>query len=1290
MASLWEQGTPLTRETPTIPTKTTSTLWEKGKPTKTQDKISWEAGTPKELPKSLYQKSLELIGSGMTFALGEGMSTGEFEHMTMLGKTLDLFGRPGYAIKSAINEEQQNVRQYLLDHGLSEEEINNPLSAERDRLLLQYKPQLKKRFDAMWRGFSGQERITANQLWDNIGARGVPFLGFMTEVALDPLMWAGGAGYATLGKIAKKGVIKPTIKVAGGIGKQLGKVPGISHAANYAMDVGGGVKQAAYNMFVTKSHIPDLALMVDKYLSRRKWIAGKGLDFGVKTRDAIVKVARHTKKSTDDVEKMIVNIIEQPRKYKHLASQGEKAIAKAVQNRLQFVFTEMTDAGVPITALGAARRQRIAELTDDMATAVGQKKIGIMEEILAQKQALEDDIIRFTAEMKPLEIDVAHFSKNPNIVKWEINKKTIKNDLGTDFGTESAALARKQDIAKTGGGKMYHTKISPRKSVDATNVPEQLQYWDNPDEVLAFIQKTGVLSPSEYDDLARTIPRSTDPKFRQIGKTKMKSQLVAQPGADDESGLVHALGAFRKGMELTDDEFAQLALVKEGLEATLPTSNPAISLRVIHNPEINKFNVYKISSTPAVEKFVPQKFYTAQNDWYTNFRQRLINKGYDSIKYYSLEDKITPTYKVLTSRIIGPASKRSMAQQQRAATMITNKEAEVAELINRAKEIYSLPVSEKRILSTAKKLGVAKKEAKNIAKLQRAREMGYFPRFTTREAEAYLKNAAKERGFGAKIWNPKVKNALRRKTSDFTLEEWNAFVAEHGLESLGGNKIETYFMRDPAYAVTLYQTRAAKAITSAEFVQDVVKTFGKSIESAPPFWVELPDSITKLYPSAKGLRFDPEVVAEVVRVGEHYINPGKLNAVVRAFDNLQNMWRKWTLAPFPKYHLRNMVGNMWNNYLADVDPVNYARAQAIQLYRKYKGTGKLGEKVALLELNKMRITPQIADDIINVAEELGVLGRGWYAADIELGIRQQLGGGGLIQRGLRVGTTIENNARLGHFMDKLDKGMDSIGAAASVKKYLFDYGDLTTFEREVMRRVFPFYTWSRKNIPLQMRELYSHPEKFAPLAIPIRMRDEEDIIKLKYARPDLYERLPIEIRRTMDTVTYVPLEGLIPAGDLAKMIRPHEMLFELLSPYIRAPIELQMNKSMYFESELQKYPGETQEIWRLPVPAKLKYVLTTVLPQARLVSEIDKIVKKQVGKMELTPAEQMFSQSLSSIYKVELKDLRRRALVTMEKKVQELRLGMGRARRAGRKDEEARIRKTYEQVKDEIRRIKGR
>jgi len=53
--------------------------------------------------------------------------------------------------------------------------------------------------------------------------------------------------------------------------------------------------------------------------------------------------------------------------------------------------------------------------------------------------------------------------------------------------------------------------------------------------------------------------------------------------------------------------------------------------------------------------------------------------------------------------------------------------------------------------------------------------------------------------------------------------------------------------------------------------------------------------------------------------------------------------------------------------------------------------------------------------------------------------------------------------------------------ADHVKKFMFDYTELTEFERRYMKKIFPFYTWLRKNIPLQLEQLVKQPHKYARL-----------------------------------------------------------------------------------------------------------------------------------------------------------------------------------------------------------------
>jgi hypothetical protein len=79
---------------------------------------------------------------------------------------------------------------------------------------------------------------------------------------------------------------------------------------------------------------------------------------------------------------------------------------------------------------------------------------------------------------------------------------------------------------------------------------------------------------------------------------------------------------------------------------------------------------------------------------------------------------------------------------------------------------------------------------------------------------------------------------------------------------------------------------------------------------------------------------------------------------------------------------------------------------------------------------------------------------------------------------------VEHAMRFGSFLAGARRyGWEDGGYAASMltKASQFDYGDLSHFERNVMRQIIPFYTFTRKNLPLQMRGLVNDPAKFSHL-----------------------------------------------------------------------------------------------------------------------------------------------------------------------------------------------------------------
>jgi hypothetical protein len=79
----------------------------------------------------------------------------------------------------------------------------------------------------------------------------------------------------------------------------------------------------------------------------------------------------------------------------------------------------------------------------------------------------------------------------------------------------------------------------------------------------------------------------------------------------------------------------------------------------------------------------------------------------------------------------------------------------------------------------------------------------------------------------------------------------------------------------------------------------------------------------------------------------------------------------------------------------------------------------------------------------------------------------------------------EDWLRMSHFIDTIQKSpakdlkTAAEQAAKDVRKYHFDYADFTQFEKSTMMRIFPFYKWTRKAMPLFAEMLFLKPGKMS-------------------------------------------------------------------------------------------------------------------------------------------------------------------------------------------------------------------
>ncbi len=435
----------------------------------------------------------------------------------------------------------------------------------------------------------------------------------------------------------------------------------------------------------------------------------------------------------------------------------------------------------------------------------------------------------------------------------------------------------------------------------------------------------------------------------------------------------------------------------------------------------------------------------------------------------------------------------------------------------------------------------------------------------------------------------------------------------------------------------------------------------------------------------KHLYFNPKVAEQIEMVNKAFIGEESARGFLKTFDEVQNYWKLQTLGIFPAYHFRNIIGNVWNNYLANVKVKYYKDALMFQ-------NGKLKKSIAGIPPKQLK----------SMIEFFGIESHGLMGAELpsmmpsmgkkSLGQRAAKASAVPAQVGMeKVGRPIEANARIAHFFGRLDEGYSPRDAAMSVKKYLFDYAELTPFEKNVMKRIMPFYTWSRKNIPLQLEALTRNTGR--PMLLEKARQETYKAVgePNKAFMPDwIRERMPFFLGKEKNEYSFFPLENWIPFADIMKVspARAKDIVGELLSPIIKIPIELSTNKVYYFDQPIQNYMGEREEFLRKDMPAWVAYLGR----QVRILNEVNRMVGYRT-KSPTAPPEptviQKTARALTGVkaYRYDLNKAIYSKKLDILDEIKKLKIGLSRAESYGRKEEARRIRKTLEGIEQQVNRL---
>jgi hypothetical protein len=180
----------------------------------------------------------------------------------------------------------------------------------------------------------------------------------------------------------------------------------------------------------------------------------------------------------------------------------------------------------------------------------------------------------------------------------------------------------------------------------------------------------------------------------------------------------------------------------------------------------------------------------------------------------------------------------------------------------------------------------------------------------------------------------------------------------------------------------------------------------------------------------------------------------------------------------------------------------------------------------------------------------------------------------LARYGRPAGDLIEGTHRLGAFMSLLKQGYAPAEASKRVRLLHVDYSDLTSTERNVIRRIFPFYSFSKGMSKYLANEVSTRPGGKVSQTVRAANRSrDKDVSTPEYISQGVSIPLGTDEDGSKNYLTGIGLmhESVLPlfdAGVSVMRVGPQKPLFEFASmtnPVIKGLVETTTNRSLFQE-----------------------------------------------------------------------------------------------------------------------------
>lgn len=401
---------------------------------------------------------------------------------------------------------------------------------------------------------------------------------------------------------------------------------------------------------------------------------------------------------------------------------------------------------------------------------------------------------------------------------------------------------------------------------------------------------------------------------------------------------------------------------------------------------------------------------------------------------------------------------------------------------------------------------------------------------------------------------------------------------------------------DPAKAFFTRESQIVSDNMTRSFLSGFVKRYGKSLEDFKNADEAIKDGyqlIKEKGAFGKELGYVSQWDAKLIRDS---ISPEfqTINMLAKAtgFDAVTSLFKRSVTGLFAPFHIRNFASGIIQNFeILGKDALNPKYIAAGQKLAYLVGKG---EKIKSGTINIAGKSMKSKDVIQPFIDRFS--GDTFYNADFELALKN----GGELKSASNIfsKTRLKETAKtfglgqeaipfkiargIGQFIEHQQKAtayLAALGQGKTVRQALnmaesagFDYRALTAFESQILRRIVPFYSFTRKNIELQLKTLGENPQRINQVlrffgSIGDTPSDEEKKNLPDFIRESIGVKLadsPQGLKRYISSFG-TPIEAFTNLFGSNPILRA----ISTMNPILKVPIEIGIGKDSFRQRDLK-------------------------------------------------------------------------------------------------------------------------